>query len=142
MKTKIQKLLIFSVVFTVLSVILWILTANVFLADFMIPTAIIAITLSALAVCFWVTTIICTKIKGSSPSPFLIIGITNLILLIISLTYGIYDINTGTGWFAGLAGTLILVFVVPTLIVILLANAIVGIIVSKKRKKDLSKDKN
>lgn len=40
------------------------------------------------------------------------------------LAYGIYDILTDTGWFAGLLGMLLLIFVVPVTVLMLVGNLI------------------
>lgn len=40
------------------------------------------------------------------------------------LAYGIYDILTDTEWFAGLLGTLLLIFVVPVTVLMLVGNLI------------------
>lgn len=49
--------------------------------------------------------------------------------------YAIYDINTDTGWFAGIVGVLILCITIPVFAVLLLADFIVWIIRQKNNLK-------
>lgn len=69
------------------------------------------------------------------PSPFLLFGIMNAMFLLFMVGYGIYDILTDTGFMAGIMGFLCLVYVVPALAILLLADIITGVIVTKRQRK-------
>lgn len=84
-----------------------------------------------------ITRQICKEMHKKMPSPFLLFGIMNTLFLLFMAGYGIYDILTDTGFMAGIMGFLCLVYVVPVLAVLLLANIITGVIVTKRQRKAL-----
>ena len=67
-------------------------------------------------------------------SPYRVFAITDIIMAALAVGYAIYDINTDTGWFAGIVGALILCITIPVFAVLLLADFIVWII---RRKNNL-----
>lgn len=58
-------------------------------------------------------------------SPYLVFAGTDILIGICVAAYAVYDIQTDTGWFAGLLGTLLLIFVLPIVLVLLLADVLV-----------------
>ena len=78
---------------------------------------------------------ICRVRQKKMPSPFLLFGIMNALFLLFMVGYGIYDILTDTGFMAGIMGFLCLVYVVPALAILLLADIITGVIVTKRQRK-------
>ena len=58
-----------------------------------------------------------------------------ILFLLFMVGYGIYDILTDTGFMAGIRGFLFLVYVVPALAILLLADIITGVIVTKRQRK-------
>lgn len=87
-----------------------------------------AVASSILCVCFLVIAII-RQIKPGVSS-YMIFALTDGLLGVGVTAYAIYDILTDTGWFAGLLGMLLLIFVVPVIIVLL----IIDFILYKKSK--------
>lgn len=79
-----------------------------------------AIIFSLLFVCFLVIAIM-QKINKNI-SPYLVFAIVDGVIGISVLAYAIYDILTDTGWFAGLLGTILLIFVAPIFTVFLLID--------------------
>ena len=74
--------------------------------------------------------------KGAPPpSPFFVFGVVDGVLCVLVAAYAAYDIATDTGWFAGLLGTLLLIFVVPALAALLLADIIAAFVVKKRAAK-------
>ena len=82
-----------------------------------------AVALTIAAVCFLAASI--GGKPGKSASPYLIFAVTDILIGICVAAYAIYDIQTSTGWFAGLLGTLLLIFVLPIVLVLLLADVLV-----------------
>ena len=58
-------------------------------------------------------------------SPYLVFAGADILIGICVAAYAVYDIQTDTGWFAGLLGTLLLIFVLPIVLVLLLADVLV-----------------
>ena len=48
-----------------------------------------------------------------SRTGYAVFAVTDIILALMTAAYAVYDIKTSTGWFAGLLGMLLLVFVLP-----------------------------
>lgn len=87
-----------------------------------------------ITIILWVT-YMAKKMNKKLPSPFVLFGIINTVMLIGTVIYGLYDISTDEGFFAGLIGYLLLVFVVPFFILTLLADVIISNAIKKKRSK-------
>ena len=66
-------------------------------------------------------------------SPYLIFAAADILIGLCVAAYAIYDIRTDTGWFAGLLGTLLLIFILPIVLVFLLADILIWRL--KKSKK-------
>ena len=88
-----------------------------------ITLAIIAIALTIAAVCSLAASI--GRKLSKSISPYLVFAVTDILIGICTAAYALYDIQTDTGWFAGLFGTLLLIFVLPVVLVLLLADLVV-----------------
>ena len=88
--------------------------------------AIAACTFSIIFICYFVITI-CSAVaakRGRKVSPYRIFAITDGIIGGIVAAYSVYDIMTDTGYFAGLVGVLLLIFVLPIVAVLLLGDFI------------------
>lgn len=55
-------------------------------------------------------------------SPYLVFAIADGFLGLCVSAYAVYDLITDTGWFAGIVGTLLLIFVMPIILILLLAD--------------------
>ena len=94
----------------------------------------ISFVLLPITIILWIT-YMAKKMNKKLPSPFVLFGIINTVMLIGTVIYGLYDISTDEGFFAGLIGYLLLVFVVPFFILTLLADVIISNAIKKKRSK-------
>ena len=97
--------------------------------EFILALAAIALTIAA--VCSLAVSIGRKLCKQASP--YLIFAVTDILIGICVVAYAVYDIKTSTGWFAGLLGTLLLIFVLPIVLIFLLADVLVRRL--KKTKK-------
>ncbi|MBQ9972687.1 MAG: hypothetical protein IJP24_04100 [Firmicutes bacterium] len=79
-----------------------------------------AIAFSITAICFLALTI--CKLIWKKASPYKVFAIIDIIMGGGVLGYAIYDIKTDTGWFAGLLGALLIMFVVPVFVALLIAD--------------------
>lgn len=96
--------------------------AIVIIPDFEVLLIIAAVAASILCVCFFVTAII--KQTKPNVSNYKIFAWTDGLIGIGVAIYAIHDILTDTGWFAGLFGTLLLIFVVPVAVLLLIIDFI------------------
>ena len=88
--------------------------------------AIAACVFSIIFICYFVICIYCAVAakRGRTLSPYRIFAITDGIIGVIVAASSVYDIMTDTGFFAGLVGTLLLIFVLPIVAVLLLGDFI------------------
>ena len=93
--------------------------------------AIAAVALTIAAVCSLAVSV--GRKFRKQASPYLVFAATDILIGICVAAYAVYDIRTDTGWFAGLFGTLLLIFVLPITLVFLLADILVWWL--KKSKK-------
>ena len=82
-----------------------------------------AVALTIAAVCFLAASI--GGKPGKSASPYLVFAVTDILIGVCVAAYAIYDIQTSTGWFAGLLGVLLLISVLPIAAVFLLVDILV-----------------
>ena len=68
---------------------------------------------------------------------YAVFAVTDIVLALMTVAYAVYDIKTSTGWFAGLLGMLLLVFVLPVNGVYLLIDLIAWHVRKKKEKKGI-----
>ena len=131
-KNKTLKLLCITIIFWVLAAVTWLVEIAINPSNLEFVLACVAVAFSAMAVCLTVCCIL-GKIKPKI-SLYRVFAITDIIMAALAVGYAIYDINTDTGWFAGIVGALILCITIPVFAVLLLADFIVWII---RRKNNL-----
>lgn len=87
-----------------------------------------AVTASILCLCFLVIAVI-RQFKPEI-SGYQIFAWTDALLGISVAAYAVYDILTDTGWFAGILGYVLLIFVVPVIVLLL----VIDFVLYKRRK--------
>lgn len=117
-----------------LATLFWILSIVLSPATFQLWSGIFAIAFSIVFLCFLVIAI-CKK-KGKSISPYRTFAIVDAIIGLCVLLYALFDIATDTGWFAGLTGMLLLIFVLPINLLLLLIDFLIW---KKKNSKKAKK---
>ena len=85
--------------------------------------AIAAVALTIAAVCSLAVSI--GRKLSKRTSPYLVFAAADILIGICVAAYAVYDIQTDTGWFAGLFGTLLLIFVLPITLVFLAADILI-----------------
>lgn len=116
----------------VFAVICWILSIAVNPSGFELILPFSAIVFSLIFICFTAISIV-QKLKKDI-SPFRIFALADGFVGLCVLAYAIYDIQTSTGWFAGLVGMLLLIFVIPIIIALLVADFLVWLFKKRKTK--------
>ena len=86
---------------------------------------IVTVISSLLFICFLSIAII-KQIKKES-SAYKIFAWTDAVIGILTIIYAIYDILTDTGWFAGILGYMLLVYVLPIIILLLIIDYVIYI---------------
>lgn len=66
-----------------------------------------------------------SKKRNKNMSPYRIFAIVDGLIGAGVLAYAVFDIVTDTGWFAGLVGVLLLIFVIPIILTLLLGDFLV-----------------
>ena len=129
--TKISRILSITIVFIILSAVLW------FTEIFINPSNLELILVAAAVTCSFATIclISCCAAQAINKrvSLYRIFAITDIVIGVAAVIYAVYDMNTDTGWFAGLLGLLILVAVIPIAVLLLITDFIVWFL---KRKKE------
>ena len=108
--------------FAGLTFLFWLLTYITAYTTFSTITMLLTIACILVTVYFLIIAI-CSRIKENI-SPYKLFAILDLVFGLIVTIYAVYDILTDTGWFAGLLGTLLLIFIVPICIVLLIIDLI------------------
>ena len=123
-----------TVITFVLAALCWILSIVLSPATLQLWSGIFAIAFSIAFLCFLVIAI-CKK-KAPNLSSYRIFAMVDIIIGLGILLYALYDIATDTGGFAdGLTGMLLLLFVLPSNLILLLGDYLVWkISVFKKGK--------
>ena len=85
--------------------------------------ALAAVALTIAAVCSLAVSI--GRAVNSKVSPYLVFAAADLLIAVCVAAYTVYDIQTSTGWFAGLLGVLLLISVLPIAAVFLLVDILV-----------------
>ncbi len=67
-------------------------------------------------------------------SPFVLFGVLEGLLAIAFAIWGIYDLMTDEGWFAGLVGLVVLIYVVPFLVIAVVIDILIARVIRKKTK--------
>lgn len=107
---------------------------------------IVGIAVAVVALSFYIiflTALIANKCGKKAPSPCGVFAIVDLILMLGTSIYVVYDITTGVGWFAGLVGVfvgvLLLIYVLPCMLLLLMIDGVVALVIwRKKRKKEFT----
>ena len=77
------------------------------------------------------------KSKGKLKKPFLYFILTDILLILAAVAYGIYNIKTDTGMMAGMTGYLLLYYAVPLLIGLGVLSGLIYLIARHLQKKKL-----
>lgn len=79
--------------------------------------------------------------RGKKPlSPYAVFAVTLGILCIASISWALYDIETDNGWFAGLGGMIMLLFVTTTLLGLIALDGVVVLVQWLKKRKRTADD--
>lgn len=116
-----------------LALICWILAIVLTPTTPKIWIALFAIAFSMVFLCFLTITI--QKKFRPSLSPYRIFALTDIVIGLCVLGYALYDFATDTGWFAGLTGMLLLIFVLPINLLLLLIDFLIWKKKSSKKAK-------
>ena len=117
-----------------LALLSWILAFFLTSSTPKVWTALFAIAISIAFLCFLTITVL--KKFRPGLSPYRIFALTDIVIGLCVFGYALYDIATDTGWFAGLAGMLLLIFVLPINLLLLLIDFLIW------KKKNSKKTKN
>lgn len=112
-----------TIIFFVLSVLLWGLVVIVDGASLKVWLGLFAIAFMILFLCFLAIAI--SKKLNKNISPYRLFAIVDGLIGVCVLTYAVFDIINDTGWFAGLTGMLLLIFVMPIILTLLLGDFLV-----------------
>ncbi len=99
---------------------------------------IVGIAVAVVALPFYIiflTALIANKCGKKAPSPCGVFAIVDLILMLGTSIYVVYDITTGVGWFAGLVGVLLLIYVLPCMLLLLMIDGVVALVIWRKKRK-------
>ena len=116
-----------AIVSLILAILFWCAEIFVNTSNFEIIILILAFVSSILFICFLcvsIFTLVAEK-NNKKVSKYKMFAIIDGCIGVLVLAYSIYDIKTDTGWFAGLLGTILLLFVLPIVLLLLLADFIV-----------------
>lgn len=133
--SNLMKYLIVAVTATVISMICILL--GVVISGFAL-LGIAGIAAAVVALSFYIiflTAFIANKYGKKKPSPCGVFAIVDIILMLGTGIYAVYDIMTDVGWFAGLFGTLLLIYVLPCMLLLLIIDGIVALIIWRKKRK-------
>lgn len=119
-------------IFFVLAAVCWAVVIFGNPADLGALLSLTAIALSIAFVCFFV--IIVVKVLWKNTSPYRIFAVTDSLIGAGVLIYSIHDIMTSTGMFAGFLGALLIIFIMPIVIGLLIADLVVWVVNKRKIK--------
>lgn len=122
-----------TLLFLALAVFCWGSALLVDTAALKVWLGIFAIAFLILFLCFLAVSISWKRNKKSSP--YRIFAIVDGIIGVCVLAYALYDFMTDTGWFAGMTGMLLLLFVMPIILILLLGDFLVWKFQRMEKKK-------
>lgn len=100
-----------------------------------------AITGTIVAIAFYfisLTAFIAGKRGKQKPSPYGVFAIVDIILMVATGIYAIYNIMTDVGDFSGIMGALLLMFEIPCMVGLLIIDGIIYFIVWRRKKQELT----
>ena len=112
-----------ALVLCVSAVLCWIVLIVINPSNIEWVLAAAAVVLTIAFLCFLAISI--SQRVNKSISPYRVFAVVDGLIGLCVFIYAIYDIKTGTGWFGGLIGVLLLVFVLPIIAALLLADFLV-----------------
>ena len=126
------KILIVSLLCLVISLVVFFSTVSPILA-------VIAVLAFGASVCSAATILfsVIAKAKGKLKKPFLYFILTDVLLILAAVAYGIYNIKTDKGMMAGMTGYLLLYYAVPLLIGLGVLSGLIYLIARHLQKKKL-----
>lgn len=127
-----------TIIFFVLAVLFWGLAVIVDGASLKVWLGLFAIAFMILFLCFLAVAI--SKKLNKNISSYRLFAIVDGLIGVCVLAYAVFDIINDTGWFAGLTGMLLLIFVMPIILTLLLGDFLVWKF-RKTRKKEFKKKK-
>ena len=112
------------------TIILFLLAAFCWILSIVLPSASLQLWLALFATAFSIAflgflAITISQKTNKNLSPYRLFAIVDGIIGLCIVAYALYDILTDTGWFAGLTGLLLLIFAVPIVVILLLADYLV-----------------
>lgn len=124
------KILIVSLLCLVISLVVFFSTVSPILA-------VIAVLAFGASVCSAATILfsVIAKAKGKLKKPFLYFILTDVLLILAAVAYGIYNIKTDIGMMAGLLGYLLLCYAVPLLIGLGALSGLIYLIIRHRQKR-------
>lgn len=122
-----------AVLFFLLAAMLWVLEIVVNPSGLELYLLFAAIAASIAFVCL-VACCIVRSLRKDIP-PYKIFAIADILTGAAVAAYAVYDINHDSGWFSGLFGTLLLIFVIPVAAVLLVIDLVVWAVDRGKKKK-------
>lgn len=112
-----------ALILCVSAVLCWIVLIVVNPSNLELLLAAAAVVLTVAFLCFLAISI--SQRVNKSLSPYQVFAVVDGLIGLCVFIYAIYDIKTGTGYFGGLVGVLLLIFVLPIIAALLLADFLV-----------------
>jgi hypothetical protein len=131
-REKMKNFLIGTLGSLLISILLWFVSIVYNPSDFEMILFVGAIVSTATFICLSVVCI--SRLISRNLSSYAVFAVTDTVLAIAVASYAIYDIKTDTSEFmSGLLGCILLMFVIPTLVLLLVVNLIIWWIKRKKK---------
>lgn len=127
----------------ILAVLFWYIAVAINPSNFEIVFFVGAMAFSILFVCFLFVAACSAAAKRRNKiiSPYKLFAAADLFIGIITVIFSIWNIKTDVGFFAGLLGFMLLLFVVPTVLFLLVADAFLWWLRHKYKNGSLGKNK-
>lgn len=117
------------------AIVLWVIgigVINTYLSDSIVVLE-AAIVLSIISVCMGGVCLAKRFMKHASP--YKVFGIVDMTLEVLIVGYGIYDLMTDTGMFAGIFGILLLCYVAPIPVILLIVDVCLYFVKARKNRR-------